>query len=179
MNEFIDYTVCTPMCPGMFEIVDIAGGANPRPKINKQTKYARILIKPTFKPEDIDTEVIDQEKKVIYRCREKDIPYVLQLIQDKDMKEKMKKATKFTEEQIEHLRYIALCLRFQNNKTEADMVEEQYLFRELLEPLEYDEIVNTFLPLIKDKEAVKRANNKYKLFQTLRKEQLPNFLLSL
>lgn len=22
----IDYTVCTPMCPGMFKIVDLAGG---------------------------------------------------------------------------------------------------------------------------------------------------------
>lgn len=26
MNEFIDYTVCTPMCPGMFEIVGYLGG---------------------------------------------------------------------------------------------------------------------------------------------------------
>lgn len=25
-RDYSNYTVCTPMCPGMFEIVDLAGG---------------------------------------------------------------------------------------------------------------------------------------------------------
>lgn len=132
-----------------FEIVDIAGGANPRPKINKQTKYCRILIKSIFKIEELTGEVIDEETKTIHKCH----PLYTQSIADKIIQDKIdamkEKNYKFNNEQEEVLRTMCLCLRKQNDYTAADEIEEQYLFSKSFKPLSYQEILDTYKPLIK------------------------------
>lgn len=157
-----------------FEIVDIAGGANPSPKINKQTKYCRILIKPLFNYSELTSEVIDEETKTIHKCH----PLYTQTIADKIMQDKIdamkEKNYKFNNEQEEVLRTMCLCLRQQNNYTAADEIEEQYLFPKSFKPLSYQELLDIYTPLIKLQTKEKIINHINPIYK-LRGEKIPVF----
>lgn len=158
-----------------FEIVDLAGGGNQRPKIKGETKYCRILIKPIFKLEELTGEVIDEEKKVIHRCH----PYMTQIIADaiveqriEDMKEKN---YTFNKEEIENLRIICLCLYHQKQNKMAEEIEEQYLCKTSLSPMSYTEIINKYFSIITEDTLTvirKRITPIYKL----RNENIPTIL---
>lgn len=149
-----------------FEILDLAGGVNQRPKIKGETKYVRILIKPIFKLSELTGEVIDEETKTIHKCH----PFYTQIIAEQIMQDKIDsmklKNHKFDNEQEEALRTMVLCLRQQNDYTAADEIEEQYLFPKSLKPLSYQEIIDTYKPLIKPEikeQIIKRITPIYKL----------------
>ena len=68
---------------------------------------------------------------------------------------------------------MVLCLRKQNEYTAADEIEEQYLFPKSFKPLSYQEILDTYKPLIKPdikEQIIKRIAPIYKL----RGEQIPS-----
>lgn len=170
-----DYTTVTPLCPNMYKIVDMAGAYNPRPKINGKQKYARLLIVPQFKPEDINTEVIDTKTKTIYRCREQDIPYIIKLIEDKDMKERLQKNHKRTDEEIENMRFIYLCLMEQGDITNAEIIESQYLDTYVLEPQPYNILIGLYYPMIAE-DTIKTVSRRIKKIYNMRGEKLPTII---
>ena len=169
--ELNDYKI---VYHNVFEMVDLAGGGNPRPKIKGETKYCRILIKPIFKLSELTGEVIDEETKTIHKC----LPFYTQIIAEQIIQDKIDamklKNHIFNQEQQEALRTMVLCLRKQNDYTAADEIEEQYLFTKSFKPLSYQEILDTYKPLIKSdikEQIIKRINPIYKL----RGENLPVF----
>ena len=158
-----------------FEIVDaVGGGGNKDAKIKGKKKYARIVIKPIFKLSELTGEVIDEETKTIHKCH----PFYTQIIAEQIMQHKIDamklKNHKFDNEQVDVLRTMVLCLRKQNEYTAADEIEEQYLFSKSFKPLSYQEILDTYKPLIKSdvkEQIIKRITPIYKL----RGENLPVF----
>ena len=157
-----------------FEMVCLAGGGNPRPKIKGETKYPRILIKPIFKLSELTGEVIDEETKTIHKCH----PFYTQIITEQIIQDKIDamklKNHKFNNEQEEVLRTMVLCLRKQNDYTAADEIEEQYLFPKSFKPLSYQEILDTYKPLIKP-DIKDYIINHIKPIYKLRGENLPVF----
>lgn len=157
-----------------FEIVGATRGEHKSKSayINGKEIYNRILIKPIFKIEELTAEVIDEEKKIIHKCH----PFYTQIIAEQIMQHKIDamklKNYKFDNEQIEILRTMVLCLRKQNDYTAADEIEEQYIFSKSFKPLSYQEIIDTYKPLIKPdikEQIIKRITPIYKL----RGEQIP------
>ena len=159
-----------------FELVDLAGGGNPRPKIKGKQKYCRLLIKPIFKLEELTGEVIDEEKQIIHRCH----PYMTQIIADaiieqriEDMKEKNHI---FNVEQEENLRTLCICLYHQQQNEPAEEIEEQYLSKKSFNPMTYEEIIDKYLPLISN-ETLTRIRNRFTPIYKMRGEKLPTLLL--
>lgn len=155
-----------------FEIIDLKAGGGL--KINGEKKYARIIIKPIFKIEELTGEVIDEETKTIYRCH----PLYTQTIVDKIMQDKIdamkEKNYKFNNKEQEVLRTMCLCLRQQNDYTAADEIEEQYLFSKSLKPLSYQEILDIYTPLIKPQTKEEVINHITPIYK-LRGEKIPVF----
>lgn len=81
---------------------------------------------------------------------------------------------KFNNEQEEVLRIMVLCLRKQNDYTSADEIEEQYLFSKSFKPLSYQEILDTYKPLIKP-DIKDYIINHIRPIYKLRGEKLPVF----
>ena len=81
---------------------------------------------------------------------------------------------KFNNEQQEVLRTMVLCLRKQNDYKAADEIEEQYLFPKSFKPLSYQEILDTYKPLIKP-DIKDYIINHIKPIYKLRGENLPVF----
>lgn len=145
-------------------------------KINGEKKYARIIIKPIFKIEELTGEVIDEETKTIHKCH----PLYTQSIADKIMQDKIvamkEKNYIFSECELENLRFICNCLYHQKQDEMAEEIEEQYLEKKLLTPMSYDEILAKYLPIITDetKETIKR---RWKPIYKMRGEQLPSIAI--
>lgn len=141
--------------------------------INGKEPYRRLIIKPIFKLSELTGEVIDEETKTIHKCH----PFYTQRIAEQIMQDKIDsmklKNHIFNKEQQEALRTMALCLRQQNDYTAADEIEEQYLFPKSLKPLSYQEILDTYKPLIKPdikEQIIRKITPIYKL----RGEQIPS-----
>lgn len=155
-----------------FEIVGQPKIDLPIVYLNGKEPYRRIIIKPIFKLSELTGEVIDEERKTIHRCH----PFYTQIIAEQIMQDKIDsmklKNHKFNNEQEEVLRTMCLCLRKQNDYTAADEIEEQYLFPKSLKPLSYQEIIDTYKPLIKPEikeQIIRQITPIYKL----RGEQIP------
>lgn len=157
-----------------FEIISATRGdsISKSAYIKGKKLYSRLLIKPIFKLSELTGEVIDEETKTIHKCH----PIYTQIIAEQIMQDKIDsmklKNHKFDNEQLEALRTMVLCLRKQNDYTAADEIEEQYLFSKSFKPLSYQEIIDTYKPLIKPdikEHIIKRITPIYKL----RGEQIP------
>lgn len=142
--------------------------------LNGKEPYKRIIIKPIFKLSELTGEVIDEETKTIHKCH----PFYTQIIAEQIMQDKIDamklKNHKFNNEQEEVLRTMVLCLRKQNDYTAADEIEEQYLFSKSFKPLSYQEILDTYKPLIKP-DIKDYIINHIKPIYKLRGENLPVF----
>lgn len=157
-----------------FEIIDLKGAWNEKVSVKGKKKYARIIIKPIFKLSELTGEVIDEETKTIHKCH----PFYTQIIVEQIIQDKIdamkQKNHIFNEEQQEVLRTMVLCLRKQNDYTAADEIEEQYLFSKSFKPLSYQEILDTYKPLIKP-DIKDYIINHIKPIYKLRGENLPVF----
>ena len=89
-----------------------------------------------------------------------------------DMKEKN---YIFNEGEIENLRILCLCLYHQNNNEDAEIIEEQYLYKTSLHPLTYTEIINKYLPQI-TQETITTIKRKITPIYKLRNEEIPSLL---
>ena len=161
-----------------FEIIELKCAYNEKVKVNGKNKYARIIIKPIFKIDDLTGEVIDEEKQIIHRCH----PYMTQIIADaiieqriEDMKEKNHI---FNAEQIENLRTLCICLYHQQQNEQAEEIEEQYISSKSFNPMTYEEIIDKYLPLI-TKKTLTKIKNKFNPIYKLRGEKLPMILKNL
>jgi hypothetical protein len=149
-----------------FEIVGLTKIDIPIVYLNEKEPFRRLIIKPIFKLSVLNGEVIDEQTKTIHKCH----PFYTQTIADQIIQDKInamkQKNHIFNNEQEEVLRAICLCLRKQNNNTEADEIEEQYLYPKSFNPLSYQEIIDKYNPLIKPhikKQIVKQITPIYKL----------------
>lgn len=157
-----------------FEIIDLKGAWNEKVSVKGEKKYARLIIKPIFKLSELTGEVIDEETKTIHKCH----PFYTQIIAEQIIQNKIdamkQKNHIFNNEQQEVLRTMVLCLKKQNDYTAADEIEEQYLFPKSFKPLSYQEILDTYKPLIKP-DIKDYIINHIKPIYKLRGENLPVF----
>lgn len=73
-------------------------------------KYYRILIKPTIKDEERDTEIVDKDNKVIYQVPFWMVSSIVERLEYEAMTKDWVKTTKFTGDEYENLSYLELML---------------------------------------------------------------------
>lgn len=154
-----------------FEIISVTGGLY----IKGKEKYKRLLIKPLFKIEELTGEVIDEETKTIHRCH----PFYVSMMTEEIMRRKIdamkQKNHIFNKEQINNLRYICNCLYYQNMSDDAEEIENQYLEKSSFIPMSYDDMINKYLPMIKDT-TKEHINSLWKPIYKMRNEPFPTIM---
>lgn len=163
--------------PQKYEIIDLL-----RPFVGGAKKYCRILIKPTIKEEDRDTEVVDEENKTIYRVPSWMVPQLVERLEYEYMTKDWVKTKTFIGEEEDYLRFLSLALGLQGQKENdsksievSELLNNQRLEKKQPVAYTYKELVDMAEPLLKDvyRDFFKR---KYRWLCKLRNEILPNFI---
>lgn len=145
--------------PQFFEIV----GANKQDgvptafSVGGVNIYYRILIKPTIKDEERDTEIVDEDNKVIYQVPHWMVYSIVERLEYEAMTKDWVKTTKFTGEEYDNLIYLELMLwkcgkddikekirnqRLENKQPQAFTYEE--LKKEAIDNITLDAVENEF-----------------------------------
>ena len=69
-----------------------------------------MMIKPTIKDEERDTEIVDEDNKVIYQVPHWMVPSIVERLEYEAMTKDWVKTTKFTGEEYDNLIYLELML---------------------------------------------------------------------